>query len=300
MISRIGTFSNANILINASLKTQAKLADLQAQESSGLKSTAFSGVGGDAAKLLNLSGQSARLTADNAAATGAGAVVQGAYSAVSNIADLAATVRSQLASAVSGANGGSAVLAETAKNWLSELQSELNTQVGGVYVFAGTASDTAPVDFASPTYVPVLGSAPDTGYYAGSTNGRVLTTSQGVTTRLGALASDPGFAKLANALSLIAANPGNAATLQSAYDQVSSATSDLSASQAAISSQASSLDSLVTGNQAKITTLDNLATDIDGADLATAAVRVTQYETQLDALYSTISKLSALSILKYL
>lgn len=79
-----------------------------------------------------------------------------------------------------------------------------------------------------------------------------------------------------------------------------SATSDIAATQAVISNQASSLDTLVTNNQDKITALDNLASGIDGADIATAAVLVSQYQTQLEALYAAISKLSSSSILKYL
>lgn len=303
MLSRIGTFSNANALMDASLRTQAKLADQQSQQASGYKSTTYGGLSGDAGKLLDLSGQTARLTADSAAATSASTQVQAAYNAMSNINDLATTIRSQLASAISGANGASAtasITSQTASNWLSTLQSELNTQVGGVYVFAGTAADKAPVDVSSPAYAPTNSATPDTGYYVGSATARSLTTSQGVSMTLSTLASAPGFAKLANALSMMAANPTDAATLQAAYVEVGSATTDLGATQAQLSSQAASLDTLTTSNQDKITTLGNLATALDGADLATATVRVTQYQALLEALYSAIGKLSSSSLLKYL
>ncbi|RAK59597.1 flagellar biosynthesis protein FlgL [Phenylobacterium hankyongense] len=304
MISRIGTFANATALIAASLKVQAKVADQQAQQASGYKSTTFSGLSGDAAKLLDLTGQSARLTADNASANAAASMVQAAYSAVTNITDLATTIRSQLAAAISGANNGtgaSAITGQSAANWLSTLQSELNTEVGGVYVFGGQASNAAPVDFTTPAYNPAGAPAsPDTSYYLGSDTTRTLTTSQGVSVSLSAPASASGFEQLARALSLIAANPSDPATLQAAYDSVGTATSGLASTQAMISNQASSLDMLVTNNQAKITTLDNLASTVDGADLATATVLVTQYQTQLDALYSAIGKLSADNILKYI
>lgn len=303
MLSRIGTFANANALLGASLKVQARMADQQAQEASSLKSTSFGGLGGDAGKLLNLSGQSGRLTADNAAATSATAVVQAAYSAVSNVADLATTIRSQLAAAISGADaaGSAAALAENAANWLDSLQSELNTEVGGVYVFAGQASDTAPVDFADPDYAPAATpGTPNTQYYQGAASPRTLTTASGMTITLSATADAPGFETLARALSAIVADPGDAATLQAAYDQVGDAVGDLTATQATISNQASSLDTLVTDNKDKITALDNLATVLDGADLASATVLVTQYQSQLDALYSSISKLASDSLLKYL
>jgi flagellar hook-associated protein 3 FlgL len=303
MLSRIGTFASANALVAASLKVQAKAADAETQEASGLKSTSFSGLSGDAGKLLNLNGQSARLTADSNAATTDSAIVQAAYSAVTNITDLATTIRSQLASSISGANAAtsSASLAQNAANWLASLQSELNTEVGGVYVFAGQASDTPPVNFSDPAYTPTAspGTA-STQYYQGSDTARSLTTSSGMTVSLSATADSSGFEQLARALSNIIANPGDQATLQTAYDQIGAAVPDLASTQATISNQAATLDTLVSDNQAKITTLGNLATTVDGADLATAAVLVTQYQTQLEALDSSISKLASSSLLKYL
>lgn len=300
MITRIGTFANSNALVAATLRAQGQLADQQSQQASGKKSTTFGGLGGDASKLLNLSGQSARLTADNAAASSASTLTQSAYSAVGDILDLATTIRSQLASAVSGTNGSGAITASTAANWLSTLQSELNTQVGGVYVFGGQSADHAPVNFSSASYAPTASDPADTGYYQGSASPRTLTTSQGEVLGVGLLASDPGFARLANTLSMLAAAPTDPATLQSAYSAVGEAVTQIGAHQAAISSQAAALDTLMSSNTDRITTLDNLASDIDGADLATATVKVTQYQTQLDTLYSAISKLSSDSLLKYL
>jgi flagellar hook-associated protein 3 FlgL len=303
MLSRIGTFSSASALLTASLKVQAKMADQQAQEASGLKSTTFSGVSQDAGKLLDLSGQSARLSADSAAATAAGSVVQAAYSAVSNISDLATTIRSQLAASLSGGSAAntSSALAQSASDWLSSLQNELNTEVGGVYVFGGQATDTAPVNFDDPYYV--AADTPDTvstQYFQGSSTARTLTTSTGMSVGLSVPANSSGFELLARALSVLAAAPSDQASQQSAYDMVGQAVTALTESQATISNQASTLDSLVSNNAAKITALNNLGTTLDGADLATAAVLVTQYDSQLEALYSSISKLTSSSLLKYL
>jgi flagellar hook-associated protein 3 FlgL len=303
MLSRIGTFSNVNSLIDAGMRVESKLADQQMQEATNYKSTTFSGLGVDASSVLDMSGQSTRLTADNTAATDASALVQSAYSAVGDMTDLATEIRSQLASAMSGLNAGTsgATTSTDAANWLSTLQSALNTEVGGAYVFGGQAADSAPVDFSAAGYAPTASpTTPDTGYYQGSTTARTLTTSDGVTVQLGASASDPGFEELARAIAIVAANPTSVTALQSAYDLVGTATSDLSATQSTISNQASTLNTLISTNTTKITTLNNLATSLDGADLASAAVMVTQYSTQLQALFSTIGQLSSSSILKYL
>ena len=306
MVSRIATFANANALLAASLKVQAKLADQQAQEASSLKSTTFSGLkGGDAAKVLDLAGQSARLSAESAAATSAAAVVQTAYSSVGSITDLATTVKSRLSAALSGAAGAggavTGVTAQDAQSWLQTLQAALNTEVGGQFVFAGQAADRAPADFTSAAYAPAAAPAvPDTAYYRGTANPRVLQTTGGTAIQISVPADAPAFETLARALSVIAANPGDQPTLTTAFGQVSSALDQLAATQSTLSSQAAALDTLSTENTVKTTTLDNLAQDLKGADLASAAVMVTQYETQLQALYGAIGKLASDSLLKYL
>ncbi|MDB5447478.1 MAG: flagellar hook-associated protein FlgL [Phenylobacterium sp.] len=305
MISRIATFANASALLAASLKVQAKLADQQAQEASSLKSTRFSGLKGDAAKVLDLAGQSARLSAESAAATSAAAVVQMAYSSVSSITDLATTVKSRLSAALSGSTGAggasTGVTAQDAQSWLQTLQAALNTEVGGQYVFAGQAADRAPVDFTSAGYAPAAApTVADTGYYRGTASPRVLQTTGGTAIQISVAANAPAFETLARALSVIAANPGDPATLTTAYGQVSSALDQLGATQSTLSGQASALDALSSVNTVKTTTLDNLAQNLTGADLASAAVLVTQYDTQLQALYSTIGKLASDSLLKYL
>jgi len=298
MITRIGTFAHSNALIAAGLRTQAKLADQQSREATGLKSTSFGGLGADAASLLRLSSQSARLGADNGAAQSAAAYVQSAYAAVGDIADLADTIRSQLAAQISGSNLGTDSLAAYARGWLDDLQTQLNSQVGGVYLFGGEAVDAAPVDFAAAGYDPTT--AGDTGYYQGAATSRTFAGVDGAKISLSVTAQSSGFEQLARALSMVIANPDDAATLSSAFDLVGESIAGVGAAQEALGVQADQLSSLINRNETKIDTLDDLASQLKGADLAQAAVLVTSYQTQLEALYSTISTLSSASLLKYL
>lgn len=298
MITRIGTFSHSNALIAASLRTQAKLADQQAQEATGLKSTAFGGLGGDVASLLRLSSQSTRLAADNAAAQTASAYVQSAYAAVGDIADLADTIKSQLAAQISGAKLDADSLASYARGWLDDLQTQLNSQVGGVYLFGGEAVDAAPVDFSSSDYDP--DTPGDTGYYQGASATRTFAGVDGSKVSLSVTGAAEGFEQLARALSMVIANPSDADTLSSAFDLVGEAVTGVGAVQEGLGVQADQLASLISRNETKIDTLDDLASQLKGADLAQAAVLVTNYQTQLEALYSTIGTLSSSSLLKYL
>jgi len=298
MLTRIGTFSHTSAMISASLRTHARLADQQAKEATGLKSSSFGGLSKDAASVLKLASQSSRLTADNTAATSASSYVQAAYSAVGQIADLATTIKTQLASLMSATPIDGATLATYARGWLDDLQAQLNGDLAGVYLFSGDDVETAPVDFSDVTYDPTTGG--DTGYYQASPTGRVFTASDGSKTALAVSADNAAFEQLARALSSIIAAPSDTTVLADAIDLVGQSITDLGGVQETLGVQAASLSSLVERNTTKIDTLDSLASGLKDADLTQAAVLVVQYQTQLEALYSTISSLSSVSLLKYL
>jgi flagellar hook-associated protein 3 FlgL len=297
MISRISSFAQTSAMTAASLKVQAKLADQQNQTASGLKSQTYSGIAKSTASVLTLSNQSARLTADNTAATAAAGYVQAAYSAVGSIADLATTIKTQLASMMSSSTLDATTATTYAADWMSDLQGLLNSQQGGVYLFSGQATDTAPVDFSATGYDATSG---DTGYYSGTTTGRTYTTSDGQTVGLSVSASSSAFAQLAQAIATVAANPSDTDAISSAYTLAGTAISGIGSLQETISIQASSLQNVTDRNSAKIDAIDDLVSNLNGADLTQAAVLTTQYQTQLEALFSMISTLSSLSLTKYL
>ena len=298
MISRVSSFAHTSAMTAASLKVQAKLADQQEQTASGLKSQTYGGIARSTASVLTLGNQSARLTADNTAASSAAAYVQAAYSAVGEIADLATTIKTQLASMMSSSTLDAGTTGQYAADWLTDLQALLNSQQGGTYLFSGQATDTAPVDFTAAGYDPTAGA--DTGYYGGATTGRTYSSSEGQTVSLSVSASSSAFEQLARAIATVAANPSDTNAIASAYTLAGTALTGVGTLQETIAIQASSLDAVTNRNTAKIDAIDALVTDLKGADLTQAAVLTTQYQTQLEALFSMISTLSSLSLTKYL
>ena len=301
MISRISTFAHGNAMVAASLQVQAKLADQQSQTASGVKSQTYGGMAQSTASVLTLNSQSARLSADSTAATTAGAYVQAAYSAVGQIADLATTVKTQLASMMSGSTAGADTISQYASDWLADLKTLLNSQQGGTYLFSGQATDVAPADFSAAGYDPTADeTASDTGYYQGAATGRTYASSEGQTIGLSVSANAPAFEQLARAIAIVAAHPDDSDAIKSAYALAGTALSGVGTLQESVSIQAASLSSITDRNTAQIDAIGDLVTSMKGADLSQAAVMVTQYQTQLEAMYSMISKLASMSLTKYL
>jgi flagellar hook-associated protein 3 FlgL len=291
MISRIATFGHSTTMLAATLKVQAKLADQQAQTASGLKSTTYGGLGDNTGSLLRLSSQSTALTAENA-------YVNAAYSALGDIADLATTIKTQLASMISSTTIDAATTAQYATNWLNDLQALMNSTSGGTYLFSGTAGDTAAADFSDVDWDASAGA--DADYYQGSSSTRTFTTTDGQTIGLSVSGGSAAFEKLARALSMIIASPDDSSVVSAAYDLAGEALTGVGSLQEQVSIQASTLDRLIERNESKIESIDTLASNLKDADLAETAVLATQYETQLEAMYSMISSLSSLSLSKYL
>lgn len=298
MLNRVSSFAHTSAMTAASLKVQAKLADQQGQTASGLKAQTYGGMATSTASVLTLSNQTARLTADNTAASSAAAYVQAAYSAAGEIADLATTIKTQLASMMSSSTLDADTTGQYAADWLTDLQALLNSQQGGSYLFSGQATDTAPVDFAAAGYDPTAGA--DTTYYQGASAGRTYAGSEGQAVSLSVSAGASAFEQLARAIALVAANPSDTDAIASAYALSGSALTGVGALQETIAIQASALETITDRNTAKIDAIDALVTDLKGADLTEAAVLTTQYQTQLEALFSMISTLSSLSLSKYL
>jgi flagellar hook-associated protein 3 FlgL len=301
VIGRIATFSEINYLMTLNMSAQAKLTEAQTQESSGLKAQTFGGLSGDVSKLLNIDNQISRLTTDGANATTALSSMQETYSVMGNVTDLGATMLSALSGYMSGTSTDSATVASSAKSWLSQLTSLLNTQYAGAYLFAGQSSDTAPVDTTSSGYDPTAQpTSADTGYYQGSSSGATYAGSGGFSVSMSVQADNSGFEKLFRALSLVIASPSSSSTLSQAYDLIQQGDSEVATARETLSNASSALTGYQEDASTKVTTLSSLASSLKDADLSAATVLVTNYQTQLEASYATITKLTSVNLAKYL
>jgi len=289
MIGRVATFSQSLYLLNQSLGTQAKLADAQAQTASGLKSATFGGLGVSAGALTRQQTAYETVTAQSAGATGALTVLQQSWSALGTITDLTDTMATTLASAVSANDATD--LAATAQGWLSDLQSILNNQFSDQSLFAGTATDATAVNLTD--YV----SGAAASYYAGSSDERVFTASDGQTVALSANAGDPAIARLVDALKGLINGMSDAAT---ALDGVQTAASGVADLQAGLSAGATRLQAIADRADAKASALSDLISTLKDADLAEVSVLATQYETQLQTAYSTLNMLMSVKLSDYL
>ncbi|QCK85587.1 flagellin [Phreatobacter aquaticus] len=302
MTMRVATFAMNDRMLSASLKTQARMAEMQLQESSGSVSTDYGGLGSSARQVIDLEVSITRSKSYSDAADEAGRRIETMYSALSSMTDLLSSFRSDLASALSTDSSASSTstLAATAEQYLSEFSSLMNTQFEGRYLFAGTATTAKPVDLSS--YVASDVDTADTSYYLGNEQIVSARISTDQTLAYGVTASDTGFEQALRALSLIANATGtlDETTLNAVSELAVSALDNVTATQSQLSVHAA------TAERASSDQLDfqdyaaSSLSDLNGVDVAAVTVKLTAYQSQLEASYSALAKIQGLNLLTYL
>ncbi|WP_321344608.1 flagellin [Breoghania sp.] len=300
MSMRVATFALSGSLMNHALTTQAKLAEKQTQEASGLVSSDYGGLGTDAGKLVDLEVSLSRAQAYADAATQATERVEVMYSATGSIIDALTDARTTLSSASVDTEDLVAVQ-ETAASLLEEVVSLLNTQYEGRYLFAGTDTLEAPVDLSG--YTAVDADTADTGYYAGDSTIISVKVDADRTVSYGVTADNEAFEKTIRVLSLIADSDSDTLTdddLETLSNLLVEAQDEVIAVQSGLSLAAATLENAAAEQEDFVSIAETSIDDLRSADLAEVAVAVAQYETQLEASYAAVGKLSSVSLLDYL
>ncbi|MDJ0932523.1 flagellin [Breoghania sp.] len=295
---RVTTFALSNFLLTYALSTQVKLAEKQTQEASGLLSSTYGGLGSDAGTLVDLEVSLARSESYAYAAEQATNRVEVMYSATGSIVDLLTDMRTEV-SAASVDTSDIDTFQDTAASLLEELESLLNTQYEGRYLFAGSNTQEEPVDLDSYTATDLT--TADTSYHSGDDTIISVHVSSQRTVSYGVTADNDAFEEAIRVLSYIAnADELTDDDLETIGDMLVEAQDGVIAIQSGLSLDAGSLENAQTEQEELIALTETSIDDIRSVDLATVAVEIAQYETQLEASYAAVGKLSDFSLLDYL
>lgn len=300
-MDRISTFNQQRQFITQALEVQKRYAVEQTQQSTSTKALTYDGLGADSRTIISL--ESDLKLADQYVSSGTivSARVQTAYSAVTSVVDLTTQARSWLSSLISGATDDISGANVQAQSYLDEVGSLLNTKVDGYYVFAGTVSNTAPVDISA--YAATDAATVDTSYYVGAQSVASYEAAPGLTIEYGTSAVSSGFEKLLRALSLAAnasESPADLDLMQDAYDLLDLAIDDISVEQSRLSGVASAIDDAMDRNVDFQLYAESLVSDLKNIDVAEITAKLAATELQLESSYAVLKTLQSINLLDYL
>ncbi|MEJ8472592.1 flagellin [Roseibium algae] len=294
---RVSTFAQTSNVLQNAMTTQARLAEKQMQQSTGRVSTDYAGLGSTAGKVVNLEVSVSRAEATLSAAEQAQTRIEVIYDALGSMSDNLTKLRSDLSSASTGVS--TETLQTTAEAMLEDMSSLLNTQLNGRYLFAGSATETAPVDISG--YSVTSLSVVDSSYYNGDDYTQTVHLGQDRSIDYGITADASGLEKSMRVLSYIAnASPLESEDLEEANTLLIEAQDQIIAMQSTAGTKSSVLDSYIENQKDYIASTKEMATTLASVDIAAVAVEATNYETQLEASYAALGKLTSLSVLEYL
>jgi flagellar hook-associated protein 3 FlgL len=303
MADRIASYASTSSLMAQALRLQSTYAKTNAQQSSGLKSEHYEGISGEAKKLINLQTQFDSISAYSSVISSATSTMNSMQGALDNVSKMFTTILGQLTQLQGGTAGGTSgpLTAAQVNSWRDELASLLNIKQGGQYVFGGSVTGTAPVDLADIDYDPTAdGTVPDTGYYQGDSELASVRANDHLRVSYGISADNPAFEKAFRALSLLAANPTDTATITQAHALMKEASAGAADLSGVLASKTAVLEQEANLHVATLDYLDTRITELREVDITQTAVQLAQLEAQLEASYSTLTTLMNLKLTDYL
>ncbi len=300
-VSRVSSYSIQQTTLQNSAQVQAKLAELQAQVSSGYKADTYQELNGQVEMFGNLEDTIARTSRyiDNNKQTSLR--LSTTSSTLDQMIDTITSMNNTIIQRRNGTVGDNAAFANQLNGFWQTIAGQLNNSVDGRFLFSGSATNTQAVDN---EHYPTLAveNTPDAGYYTGSTQDITARIQDGFEITSNVRADDPSFQKLFAALAM--AKEGNTTNddtkLAKAYDFAHEALQGIIGIQATVNAQKVTVDQ----------TNDNLGNlklywqgvkeDVINTDMIGASTQVAINQGILQAAFQIFARINSLKLSDFL
>ena len=218
--------------------------------------------------------------------------------ALANLGGIAERIRNLLVQRLDAATGRLVPVDREAETLLAEAAAQLNLKLDERYLFAGSRTDTAPVELpATP-----LTAADPTAYYKGDEVAVSVRVDRDVEVTYGISAADPAFANLLAGLDKAreAHLTDDRGGIQSAVAMIDAALGQMAELRGEAGATGARLATIADTQRGTALYLDELATRIEDVDLPETLARIAQDQAGLEAAYLTTSRISQLSLADYL
>ena len=314
MTTRIADLAQNMLVLRVITETKSRINDAQLQISTGQKSQDYAGIADVSGRLVTLEdsvNRTDQFLTDNT-------FVNLRINTMLNSVDQVQKTVDKLKGLVRDVLDDGNLPAGTNKDDLSqvyfnEIKDALNVSVNGRHLFAGSKTDVAPVANVDLSSAPTNSGPPDyttvaepSYYYQGDDTVQKARIDEGVVLNYGVNASNPAFEKVIRAVRILRSTPTDGSDpnyikkYQDALNLLNDATDNLSSVQLSLGTQGQQLAKTNQKHADQKTFFQTVISDLESADTAEAVAKVNQDQATLEASYSTLVRLSGLSLTKYL
>lgn len=298
MVGRVGDAAQSYRVGTTLQQMQGRLRDLQTSIATGKMADRYADMPASTGILLRSQSELAQIDAFVSQNEHLLDRLQAADGSLGAIGDLAERMRSLVVNRLDAATGASVPLDTEVESALEEIQARLNLKIDGRYVFAGSRTDTAPVDLPWPP----ITSSDSSLYYRGDTVSTLSRVAPNAELDHSLTAAEGPFAQLISALGqareahLAADNAG----LESALADLSAAIDGIADLRGDNGAKAARLESITESHRSTSLYLGETIDRLESTDLPTAMSRLAEEQANLEAAYMTVSRLSSLSLADFL
>lgn len=315
MTTRVTNLANNMLVQQVILKAQNRIQDAQLQISTLQKSQDYAGIADDSNRLVSMEAQRQRINQFMNDNTSVNLRMSTTLNSLDHLTTTISDVKGLIRDVLDDGQLPTGIDKDDfAQTKMSEIQDFLNVKVNGQYIFAGSKTNVQPVQIGAPpndlSSVPqwnaanTATTAEPSFYYHGDDTDQKARINENLTVNYGVKASDPAFEKLIRAVRIIRStdltDPDAKTKYQNALDLVTQASDGVQALQLNVGTKQQQL--ATTGDQLKETKnfLDGTVSDIEMADTSTAVAQLNQDQTMLQAAYTTVVRLSSLTLTNFL
>ena len=302
-MTRVANFAQHQRNLSHILNAQRRLNDGQLQISSGKKAQHYSGVARDVRRIVNVEAGHVRTTQFISNNKLIDQRLQAMETNVSQVFELVTQYKTLLINALNADNSADLAMPIQTQALMDEVTALLNMEQDGRYLFAGTRTDTRPVDQTGlpGSYVIPTSNGDASGYYAGDATRLTVQADENFTVTYGVTAGDAGFEQAIRAMHIVMIGPPNdRATLDEALrvinqaiEGVSDIRTQIGASRAALENVNSRLDDFLLFTEQTISDLEN-------TDITEVITNMNSDQVAVEASFAVISRLADLTLTRFL
>jgi flagellar hook-associated protein 3 FlgL len=302
-MNRVANFAQHERNLSHILDAQKRLNDGQLQISSGKKSQQYSGVARDVRRIVNVEAGHVRTTQFVSNNNLVDQRLQTMESSVAQAFELVTQYKTLIINALNSDNSADLAMPIQTQALMDEMTALLNIEQDGRFLFAGTRTDTRPVDQAGlpASYTIPTSDGDASGYYAGDATTLTVQADENFSVAYGITAGETGFEQAIRAMHMVIIGPPNdRATLDEALrvidqsiDSVSNIRTQIGASRAALENVNSRLADFLLFTEKTISDLEN-------TDITRVITTMSSDQVAVEASFAVISRLADLTLTRFL
>ena len=311
MVSRVTNLSSQKLIGSLILKSQDRINEAQVKLATQQKSQDYLGIAEDAKRLVTVESSVRRIEQFEQDNKFVKMRMQSMMHSMDGLSDIISDVKALLREILDDGNLPPGMdKDEIAELKMDEISMFLNTKINGRFLFAGTKTDTKPIEegnlASAPTFNAdgVTTTAEPTFYYKGDDGQVKARIDEGVELEYGINANESGFEKLIRSLRIIKSTSLTDANANGKFlhtlDLINQASDEITAVELKTGIRFKQLDNVNNYLENTKAVLQGVVTDIERADTFETVAELNQVQTQLEASYTTAVRVSNLSLANFL